>query len=73
MIHINALSGAGALARCATRLQTERLRSAESYVPADDTSAASSPLRGARLSRNRQLGLARKVQISDYFCDQGHT
>jgi hypothetical protein len=31
------------------------LRSAESYVPADGTSAALSLLRGLRLSRNRQL------------------
>jgi hypothetical protein len=41
--------GADALARsrarCVTRLQTERLRSAKSYV-ADGTSAASSLLRG---------------------------
>jgi len=36
-------------------------------VPADDTSAAPSPLRGPRLSRNRQLDHAlRGVQISSY-------
>jgi hypothetical protein len=39
-----------------TRIQTERLRSAESYVPADGTCAAPSLLRGLRLPRNRQLG-----------------
>jgi hypothetical protein len=33
------------------------MRSAESYVPADSTSAALSLLRGFRLSRNRQLGM----------------
>jgi hypothetical protein len=44
-------------ARCVTRLQTERLRSAKSYVPADGNSAAHFLLRGLRLSRNRQLGL----------------
>jgi len=44
-------------ARCVTRVQTKRLRSADSYVPADGTSAAPSFLRELRLSRNRQLGM----------------
>jgi len=60
--HLLELIGADAQSRCVTRLQTERLRSAKSYVSADDTSAAASLLRGSRLSRNRQL----KKMLQEY-------